>query len=1056
MNKLISAAFGMFAVLATCVSSNLSAATPDWENPEVFAEGREPVRATAFPYPSKAEALRGDYQSSPWFKSLNGEWRFNYAATPGERPEYFFREDYNTSKWKKIPVPSNWEMHGYGTPIYTNVVYPFPANPPYIPHDDNPVGSYVKFFSVPDDWKGREVFLHFDGSTAGMYVWVNGHKVGYVQSAKNPAEFNITKYLKDKGKNKLACEVYRWTDGSYMEDQDFWRLSGIDRDVYLYSTAPLRIADFFAKAGLDKGYRDGTLDVAVKIGGVGSTSGTKLELGLYNADDKAVMTSVKPVTGGNTTVDFKGTVSGVAKWSDDAPNLYTLLLTLVGKDGKIIESTSAKVGFRSVEIRNSQLLVNGKPVEIHGVNLHEHNHKTGHAIDRETMMQDIRTMKRHNINAVRTSHYPQPPLWYDLCDRYGIYLVDEANIETHGFGANYQKDNPVPGHPGNEPAWRAALLDRERSLVERDKNHPSVIIWSLGNESGNGENFHHAYDLVKKLDPTRPVHYEQAFEGSNTDIVCPMYPSMESFREYASRNNPGRPYIMCEYAHAMGNSSGNFQEYFDVIRSSPHMQGGFIWDWVDQGLLAEDENGDAYWGYGGDFGAYNYTHDENFCINGLVQPDRTPHPGLMEVKKVYQDIRFSSANPAAGVIDIENHFMTRDLADYDFRWELLDNGKKVSEGTLGNMSVPAGEKKTVKVPFPEVLEGSDGEYHLSIYAFTRQADKDGIIPAGHEVAREQFVVYEKERPADNDALWATLEGASETASAPAVKESRESLEVTTHNGARLLFNKGNGNIDSFTFGGKSLMNGTLAPSFWRAPTDNDWGSGMHVKANAWRYAAENRKLTSFTHKEAGNKVIVSERYRLPDVSSDYTIDYTVYPDGRLGVEASIIPDNGADIPEIMRFGMIAAMPKPMDYFSWYGRGPWENYSDRNTASFMGEWGADVSEIYYPYVRPQETGNHTDVRHASLTDATGSGVRIDAVKPLNITALDVHPSDLDPGMKKNQMHDSDVRHNIHNNYLYIDLVQRGLGGDTSWGATPHEPYIVKAQPMSFSFILTPLK
>ncbi len=360
------------------------------------------------------------------------------------------------------------------------------------------------------------------------------------------------------------------------------------------------------------------------------------------------------------------------------------------------------------------------------------------------------------------------------------------------------------------------------------------------------------------------------------------------------------------------------------------------------------------------------------------------------------------------------------------------------------------------MPFPEVLEGSDGEYHLSIYAFTRQADKDGIIPAGHEVAREQFVVYEKERPADNDALWATLEGASETASAPAVKESRESLEVTTHNGARLLFNKGNGNIDSFTFGGKSLMNGTFAPSFWRAPTDNDWGSGMHVKANAWRYAAENRKLTSFTHKEAGNKVIVSERYRLPDVSSDYTIDYTVYPDGRLGVEASIIPDNGADIPEIMRFGMIAAMPKPMDYFSWYGRGPWENYSDRNTASFMGEWGADVSEIYYPYVRPQETGNHTDVRHASLTDATGSGVRIDAVKPLNITALDVHPSDLDPGMKKNQMHDSDVRHNIHNNYLYIDLVQRGLGGDTSWGATPHEPYIVKAQPMSFSFILTPLK
>lgn len=1047
---------------AACAGTVSHAAVniPDWENPEVFAVGREPVRATAFPYPSKAEALANDYKASPWFKSLNGQWRFNYAATPEERPEYFFREDYNTSKWEKIPVPSNWEMHGYGTPIYTNIVYPFPADPPHIPHNDNPVGSYVRFFTIPADWKGREVFLHFDGSTAGMYVWVNGKQVGYVQSSKNPAEFNITKYLTSSGSNKLACEVYRWTDGSYMEDQDFWRLSGIDRDVYLYSTAPLRIADFFAKAGLDKNYRNGELSVTVKLSNLANAatvSGARLELDLYNSKGKEVLTASKRVPNGkDSSVDFDATVKNVAKWSDDAPNLYTLVLTLADADGKIIESTSAQIGFRSVEIRNSQLLVNGKPVEIHGVNLHEHHPVTGHAIDQETMMEDIRTMKRHNINAVRTSHYPQPPLWYELCDRYGIYLVDEANIETHGFGANYQKDRPVAGHPGDEAAWRAALLDRERSLVERDKNHPSVIIWSLGNESGNGVNFHHAYDLVKSLDPTRPVHYEQAWEEANTDIVCPMYPPLEKMREYASRTNPGRPYIMCEYAHGMGNSTGNFQEYFDIIRSSPHMQGGFIWDWVDQGILTKDENGTPYWAYGGDFGAYNYHHDENFCINGLVQPDRTPHPGLMEVKKVYQDIRFSSADPSSGVIDIENHFMTRNLSDYEFRWELLYDGKKVNEGVCDVLNVPAGAKKKLKIPFPEVLEGSTGEYLLSIYAYTRKTDKEGIIPAGHEVAREQFVVHSPQRPIDNDALWHTLEGVTSQSLAPKVNESDNYLDITTSNGVNLLFNRRNGNIDRFTFDGRTLMNTTLAPSFWRATTDNDWGSNTHVKSNVWRYAADNRKLTSFSHHKDGDKIVIDQCYRLPDVSSEYDVRYTVYPDGKLGVETTLKPDLDADLPEMLRFGMIAAMPKPMKCFSWYGRGPWENYSDRNTASFLGEWEADVADIFYPYIRPQETGNHTDVRHASLTDKTGLGLRIDAVKPLNITALDVHPSDLDPGMKKFQMHNSDVRHNPHHNFLYIDMVQRGLGGDNSWGATPHENYKVKAQPMTFSFILTPLK
>jgi len=1051
MKRLSAIAVGAFIAL-TASANNI----PDWENPAVFAEGRQPVRATAFPYPSAAQALAGDHLESPWFKSLNGTWLFHFSPTPDQRPEQFYRTDYNTSGWDKIPVPSNWEMHGYGKPIYTNTKYPHPANPPYIPHDDNPVGSYVRYFTVPQDWAGREVFLHFDGSTAGMYVWVNGQKAGYVQSAKNPSEFNITKYLKP-GKNKLACEVYRWTDGSYMEDQDFWRLSGIDRDVYLYSTAKTRIADFFVKAGLDSNYRNGELNVNTEITSAGTIPavGTKLEMTLYDADNRPVMTLVKPVPSEATsTVDFSGTVKNVKRWSDDAPNLYTLVLTLTGKDGKTIESTSARIGFRTVEIKNSQLLVNGKPVEIHGVNLHEHNPLTGHAIDRETMMKDIRTMKRHNINAVRTSHYPQPPLWYDLCDRYGIYLVDEANIETHGLGANFQKDTPRPNHPGTEPAWRASLLDRERSLVERDKNHPSVIVWSLGNESGNGENFYHAYDLVKSLDNTRPVHHEQADEHENTDIVCPMYPSMEYMREYASRTNPGRPYIMCEYAHAMGNSTGNFQEYFDVIRSSPHMQGGFIWDWVDQGLLTKDENGNEYWAYGGDFGAQNYTHDENFCINGLVQPDRTPNPGLMEVKKVYQDIRFSPVDPARGKVNIENHFMARDLSGYTLRWEMLRNGSPVAEGTVDKLDVPAGTTRTLTLPVPEILAGDDNaDYHLSLYVTTKTGDD--IIPAGHEAARKQFTLQSAGNHAGADALRNAL--GAPTDGSISVDEQKDLITVNTSGNVSITFNRHNGSIVTYNADGKPLLvrKGSISPLFWRAPTDNDWGNNAHIRSNVWRCAAENRRLTAMDVTRQDNTVKIAERFRLPDVRCDYNVTYTVYPEGRLGVEATLIPDKDSEAPELMRFGMIAETPKDMTDFKWYGRGPWENYSDRNTASFMGLWENNVSDMRHHYIRPQETGNHTDVRHASLTDSNGFGIRIDGAQPLNVTALEVKPADLDPGLSKKQMHDSDVSTHLNNNYLYIDLVQRGVGGDNSWGAAPHAPYIIKPEQMSYSFILTPV-
>lgn len=1027
-------------LLAATMAGGISAAVNDWENPQVFAEGRLAPRATAFPYPSGAEAIKGDHASSPWFMSLNGKWAFKFSPKPADRPADFYKSGYDTSSWDSIPVPSNWELQGYGTPIYTNVVYPYPNNIPNIPHDDNPVGSYTRTFSIPSSWDGRQVYLHFDGSTAGMYVWVNGHKAGYVQSTKNPSEFDITRYLKT-GENRISCEVYRWTDGSYLEDQDFWRLSGIDRDVYLYSTGQQRILDFFADAGLDRNYRNGELNLEVKLQNLsGVTAPTRLDASLYDATGKRVFNTSKAISLGKESTDsvnFAATIRNINKWSGETPYLYTLVLTLSGSDGKVIEATSARIGFRKVEITDSRLTINGKPIEIHGVNLHEHNHLTGHAVDRETMMKDIITMKRHNINAVRTSHYPQSPLWYDLCDEYGIYLVDEANVEAHGMDWH-----PKEGHPSHDPVWKDAILDREHLLVERDKNHPSVITWSLGNECENGDNFIGAYDWIKSRDNSRPVQFERAGEGSNTDIVCPMYPAMEYMRDYASRENPGRPYIMCEYAHAMGNSTGNFQEYFDIIRTSPQMQGGFIWDWVDQGLLTKDENGKPYWAYGGDFGASGYPNDENFCINGLVLPDRTPHPGLMEVKKVYQDIRFAPLNVASGEFEVQNHFMYRNLKDYTFRWELLKNGNPVASGDI-DIALPAGKSKGVKIKGFPVIDINDGnEYHLSVYAFTRAGDD--IIPAGHEVAREQFAI----------AVHDSFDLPDATGSQSKMTTEHGNWIFKCDNGIKIEFDSRNGELRGYSVNGHNLIAGVPTPSFWRAPTDNDRGSGDHIRLNAWRCAAENKKVTEVTHSSNAPFQTVTARYRLADVDADYTLIYTIFPDGTLGITSRL--HCSEDTPELMRFGMQIPMPRHFDNLTWYGRGPWENYSDRNTSSFIGIWSGNVNDMFFPYIFPQETGNHTDVRWATLTDKSGAGIMVTGMQPLNVSALDVTAADLDPGMRKQQMHTSDVRHSRSNVWLNVDLAQRGLAGDNSWGAQPHAPYRLNAGDYTYSFLVSPVK
>ncbi len=1031
--------YKMLALVSVCLLNFPASANDDWENPEVFAIGREEPRATAFPYPSAKDALGGKHEESPYFLNLNGKWAFKFSPKPALRPADFYQSGADTSDWDSIPVPSNWEMLGYGTPIYTNVEYPFPKNPPYIPHDDNPVGSYKRSFDLPSAWKGRRVYLHFDGSTAGMNVWVNGKKAGYVQSTKNPAEFDITNFV-TPGKNEIACEVYRWTDGSYLEDQDFWRLSGLDRDVYLYSTDDIRIADFFVSARLDKNYRHGELGVNVKLRNYSPRpESVRLSCDLYQ-DSRLIWQGgkqVKTEAAASTDVDLSAMIKNVAKWSGETPNLYTLVITLTDRSGKVIESTSTRIGFRNVEIKNGQLCVNGKPLEVHGVNLHEHHQTKGHVVDRETMLDDIRTMKRHNINAVRTSHYPQSPLWYDLCDEYGIYLVNEANIEAHGMGSAPWDDIDPLTHPAKRPEWKEAILDRERLLVERDKNHPSVIVWSLGNECGNGENFHAAYDWIKNRDKSRPVQFEQAGEDRNTDIVCPMYPGMWQMEEYARRDNPARPFIMCEYAHAMGNSTGNFQEYFDIIRSSKQMQGGFIWDWVDQGLLTKDENGKPYWAYGGDFGAENYPHQENFCLNGLVQPDRTPHPGLAEVKKVYQDIRFSPSDLAKGEIMVENHFHTRNLNEYAFRWQLLKDGCIADSGDI-RVELPAGESKPVRIPIKNMDE--NGEYYLSIYAYTLHGDD--IIPAGHEVAREEFALS-----ANAEKQLFALGGK------PVVTKDGRRWKIMCNN-VIVEFDSVSGELVNYTANGRRLLLSGPQPSFWRAPTDNDWGTGAQRRLNVWRYAAENRRVKHVNLSDSAGCPVVTAAFRLPDVASEYIVRYCINGSGGILVNVDWKADSD-ELPELPKFGIRMTLPSAYDNFTWYGRGPLENYSDRNTASFMGTWTGRVADQYYPYIRPQESGNKTDVRWAMLTDGAGYGLKVTGCKPLNVSALDVLPEDLDPGMKKHQMHNSDVRHHADRVFFNIDLVQRGLGGDNSWGAQPHDQYRIFDKQLSYSFIISPV-
>ncbi len=1016
-------------------------AVNDWENPEMIGLNKEPAHCTLMPYASQEEAIEGNREASRFYQSLNGIWKFHWVSRPDERPLDFFRPDFDVSDWKEIPVPSNWQMHGYDRPIYLNVRYPFRKDPPRIPHDNNPVGSYRTKFEIPRKWSGRQVFIHFEGVESAFYLWVNGEKVGYSQGSRTPAEFRITPYLRE-GKNILAVEVYRWSDGSYLECQDFWRMSGIFRDVYLFSTPDVHIRDFEAFCDLDEEYRDAVLRVKARVHNYGSRAafGLKVEVTLLDREKRPVGqevlmegSSVYISPGAESLVMMKADVENPLKWSAEKPHLYTLLLTLKDNHGKVFEIESCRFGFRKVEVKDGQLLLNGQPILIKGVNRHEHDPDTGHYVSPESMVRDIQLMKQFNINTVRTSHYPNHPLWYDLCDRYGLYVIDEANIESHGIG--YKPENTL----ANRPEWKNAHLDRIVRMVERDKNHPSVIIWSMGNEAGDGTNFEAVSEWLHMRDPSRPVHYERAGLRPHTDIVCPMYPRIETLVEYGQKPQE-RPLIMCEYAHAMGNAVGNLQEYWDAIEEYKHLQGGSIWDWVDQGLRKVSEDGREYWAYGGDFG--DEPNDGNFCINGLVFPDREIPPKLWEVKKVYQNIKIEAEDLLSGQIRIRNgHFFTS-LNDFDGEWVLSEDGRAIQRGSIGPLDIASGESKVVTLPFEKPPLAPGAEYWLRVSFFLRDDTIWG--EKYHEVASQQLKIPYEAPP----------KLVKEIVHMPELKLS-ETEGVVTIRGKdfSVFFSRAKGTIVSLIYRDKfiiedieGIISGPVLNAY-RSPTDNNY-----YLAGQWREAGLNRlqrEVKEF-RVEAINTCFVRLFARTTckgtaDSGFEHRCTFTVFGDGSIQVENRIEPFG--HLPVLPRLGVIMAVSFELENFKWYGRGPQENYPDRKTGADIGLFESTVNEQFVPYVRPQETGNKEEVRWAALTDRFGAGLLVVAGEPLSMTVLHFTADDLD---RAGHIHELTPREEI---YLCLDRWQYGLGNG-SCGPGVIERYSTYPESFDFSFSLRP--
>ncbi|HAG16144.1 MAG TPA: beta-galactosidase [Bacteroidales bacterium] len=1006
---------------------------PDWENEKVFGINKEQAHATFYSFPNSSDAMRQEAEHSVNYFSLNGKWKFYWSKFPEARPKNFYLLDFDDRNWNEIPVPSNWELQGYDIPIYVNHPYEWTKkpNPPFVRHDWNPVGSYRRQFELPKEWENKEIFITFGAVKSAFYLWINGQKVGYSQDSKLPAEFNITKYLK-KGKNLLAVEVYRWSDGSYLECQDFWRISGIERDVFLQARPKTFIRDIKAEPFLRNDYSLGILNLKIELQSDKPFLYTdyQAEAQLYKHDILLKKLKLK-----SSEMGFMDDIQLPFPdlWSAEQPNLYRLILNLMDKNGKTLESTAIDVGFREVKIAGGQLLVNGKAVLLKGVNRHEHDPKTAHVISRESMLEDVRLMKQFNINAVRTSHYPNDPYWYQLCDQYGLYLIDEANIESHGMG--YAPECTL----GNNPLWKEAHLDRIRRMMERDKNHPSVIIWSMGNEAGFGENFVAAAAMMRQMDPNRPIHYERAGEDSATDIVCPMYPSLEELKEYAARASD-RPLIMCEYAHSMGNSTGNLKEYWDLIESEKHLQGGFIWDWVDQGLERFSEKGEKYYAFGGDFGGDTIPSDNNFCINGLVFPDREIHPALWEVKKVYQNIDFKLNNT---FVHIQNNYFFTNLNAFQFQWQLLEDGEEIGSGDFSEIDLNPGQSVDIALPMQRDLFAQDVDYVFTITAKTKT--DWGLIPKNHEIAWEQF-----ELKSMRGFRFTNLDKFEKL-----IHFENDKILKINGNDFEFVFSKEQGKLIGWRNKSKNILSKLKGVefNFWRGMTDNDFGNRFQLRAAVWKNAGENPELLQFDFRKINEKEIrIYTKHSLANGIAVWNTIYIIAANGELNIDNSFVPLQDS-LPELPKLGLTFAIDSSYQQLNWYGRGPIESYWDRKSGAKIGVFSSSVEKQLVNYIRPQENSNHTDTRWFALRDNQGFGLLIAGNSLLNFSAQNYALEDFDQPDKSKNKHSVDIQKRPFVS-LDIDIQQTGLGGDDSWGARPHHEYTLWAKPYRYQIRIIP--
>jgi beta-galactosidase len=1035
------------ALLVTAVACTEKEDRPAWNDIDVIRENTEAPRAIFVPQRAGG--------GNDHLLSLNGNWQFSFSASPAGRIANFFEVEFDTSTWDDIPVPSNWERHGYGYPIYINVPYPFAIDEPNVPTRENPVGSYRRDFDVPASWDGDEIFLQFGGVSSAFYVWINGEYVGYSEGSKTASEFRVTDKVKT-GENSIAVEVYRWSTGSYLEDQDFWSLSGIQRDVSLYARPKARVRDYFVHSELSDDYRDGVFSVDLSLANDGADATTENIL-VEIRDGDAVIYSQDAsieVTPGESEYSFATTIEDVRQWSAEYPHQYALSIRLGD------EIISQKIGFRTVEITNGRFMVNGKLVKLKGVNLHEHHEVTGHVVDEATMLKDIQLMKAANMNAVRNSHYPHQDRWYELVSEHGLYMVDESNIESHGYG--YDHDKTL----GNKPHWKPHHLDRTQRMLERSKNFPAVTIWSLGNEAGDGVNLGATYSWIKSRDLSRPIQYET--EGNieevgerHSDFHSSMYWRHWDLEQYAQTNND-RPFVLIEYAHAMGNSSGNLREYWDVINKHDVLAGGFIWDWVDQGLIEHDEDGEPYWTYGGDYGPADVPSSGNFNFNGLVFPDRRVQPAFWEVKRVYQHVDFTADSLISGDLTIHNNYDFTPLNEFELRWSVTEDGSIVQRGVVDTLDIAPESSSSLWLPYNLRSLRAGPEYHLLLQLVATEAR--GLLPAGHVYAEQQFALPVQAIPGGT--MQDFVAGSVD------VQQDDGSLTISSKD-LTVGFDGNTGLLVSIDHLGVELLQEPLMPNFWRAPTDNDFGNYMQDWAAVWEQAGKNRTLDSLdvnTDNPCCTRVTATYSFASDsgDKLASWIATYEVTADGRVNVQNAFTRD--PDLPVIPRVGMNVEVIRSLDQVEWFGRGPHENYSDRKESANVGRYRNTVADHYVPYMRPQENGYKTDVRWLALSN-DDRGLLIVADELISFSVSHNRLLDFVPPVKiaitsedGEAARNNDERVNVHVNdvkprdliSLDIDLGQMGVGGDDSWGKRTLQQYSLNDSSYQYGFSLIPYR